>query len=60
LYSSAGLSDKIGRKAVMMTGMLIAILAYRPIYDSMFKSVNLENKIIARMELQKKNSKDSQ
>ncbi len=41
------LSDKIGRKAVMMTGMLIAILAYRPIYDSMFKSVNLENKTVA-------------
>jgi hypothetical protein len=31
----------------MMTGMLIAILAYRPIYDSMFKSVNLENKTVA-------------
>jgi MFS family permease len=41
------LSDKIGRKAVMMTGMLIAILAYRPIYDSMFKSVSLENKTVA-------------
>ncbi|MBL3546031.1 MULTISPECIES: MFS transporter [Chryseobacterium] len=41
------LSDKIGRKAVMMTGMLVAILAYRPIYDSMFKSVNLENKTVA-------------
>lgn len=41
------LSDKIGRKAVMLTGMLVAILAYRPIYDSMFKSINLENKTIA-------------
>ncbi len=27
--------------------MLIAILAYRPIYDSMFKSVSLENKTVA-------------
>jgi MFS family permease len=29
------LSDKVGRKAIMMTGMLIAIFAYRPIYDNM-------------------------
>jgi MFS family permease len=41
------LSDKIGRKAVMMTGMLVAILAYRHIYESMFKSVNLETKTLA-------------
>lgn len=41
------LSDKIGRKAIMMTGMLVAILAYRPIYDSMYKSVNIEAKTIA-------------
>lgn len=41
------LSDKIGRKAIMMTGMLVAILAYRPIYDSMYKSVNIEAKTVA-------------
>lgn len=41
------LSDKIGRKAIMMAGMLVAILAYRPIYDSMYKSVNIEAKTIA-------------
>ncbi len=40
------LSDKIGRKAVMMTGMLIAILAYRPIYDAMYQSVSVENKTV--------------
>lgn len=39
------LSDKIGRKAVMMTGMLIAILAYRPIYEKMYQTANIENKI---------------
>ncbi len=38
------LSDKIGRKAVMMTGMLIAILAYRPIYEKMYQTANIENK----------------
>ncbi len=31
------LSDKVGRKPIMLIGMLIAILAYRPIYDKMFK-----------------------
>ncbi|MEI3791830.1 MULTISPECIES: MFS transporter [unclassified Chryseobacterium] len=41
------LSDKIGRKAIMMAGMLVAILAYRPIYDSMYKSVNIEAKTVA-------------
>ncbi|KMQ63060.1 MFS transporter [Chryseobacterium angstadtii] len=41
------LSDKVGRKAIMMTGMLVAILAYRPIYDSMYKSVNIEAKTVA-------------
>lgn len=41
------LSDKVGRKAVMMTGMLIAILAYRPIYSAMFKSVDIAKKEVA-------------
>jgi len=41
------LSDKIGRKAVMMTGMLVAILAYRPIYSAMFNSVDTKSKEIS-------------
>lgn len=41
------LSDKVGRKAVMMTGMLIAILAYRPIYSAMFNSVDTKTKEIS-------------
>lgn len=41
------LSDKVGRKAVMMTGMLIAILAYRPIYSAMFNSVDVAKKEVA-------------
>lgn len=39
------LSDKIGRKSIMMTGMLLAILLYRPIYKTMYETVNIENKI---------------
>ncbi len=38
------LSDKIGRKWIMMAGMLVAILTYRPIYESMYQTTNLANK----------------
>ncbi|WP_434981591.1 MFS transporter [Daejeonia sp. YH14] len=40
------LSDKVGRKVIMMTGMLIAVLAYRPIYKTMYESVSLKDKSI--------------
>ncbi len=30
-------SDKIGRKYIMMTGMLLAIVLYKPIYKTMFR-----------------------
>ena len=38
------LSDKLGRKWVMLTGMALAILTYRPIYESMYQLTNIENK----------------
>ena len=38
------LSDKVGRKWIMMAGMLIAILAYRPIYEKMYQTTNVANK----------------
>lgn len=38
------LSDKVGRKAIMMLGMLCAILLYRPIYDKMYTTVDVANK----------------
>lgn len=41
------LSDKIGRKYIMLGGMLLAILFYRPIYKQMYETVNLDNKIIS-------------
>jgi MFS family permease len=44
------LSDKIGRKYIMMTGMLFAILFYRPIYKSMYETVNVKNKIVSKIE----------
>jgi MFS family permease len=43
------LSDRVGRKWIMMIGMLIAILCYRPIYTAMYNagSVNTKKEIVA-------------
>jgi MFS family permease len=38
------LSDKIGRKGIMLTGMLVAILSYRTIYETMYQTTNLANR----------------
>jgi MFS family permease len=38
------LSDKLGRKWIMMAGMLIAILSYRTIYEKMYQTTNVKNK----------------
>jgi len=38
------LSDKVGRKWVMLIGMLLAMLTYRPIYETMYQITNVENK----------------
>ena len=42
------LSDKVGRKGIILLGMLLAIFAYRPIYKAMYHSVNLEEKTLAK------------
>jgi len=38
------MSDKIGRKKIMLAGMLLAIICYRPIYRLMYERTNIENK----------------
>ena len=38
------LSDKIGRKYIMMFGMLLAILSYRPIYKAMYNTTDINQK----------------
>ncbi|MBK8444020.1 MAG: MFS transporter [Sphingobacteriales bacterium] len=38
------LSDKIGRKWIMMLGMLLAVLSYRTIYSNMYNTTDLKNK----------------
>lgn len=42
------LSDKIGRKSIMMTGLLLAIFLYRLIYKSMYESVDVNNKQLVK------------
>ncbi len=37
-------SDKIGRKGIMMTGMLLSIFLYRPIYKEMYSLTDLSAK----------------
>ncbi len=38
------LSDKIGRKPVMMAGLFLAIISYRPIYQIMYSTTDLTQK----------------
>lgn len=38
------LSDKVGRKWIMLLGMLLAMILYRPIYEGMYQTSNLANK----------------
>lgn len=59
------LSDKIGRKAIMLTGMLLAIFCYRPIFTAMYKMSDVKQKqeltseITTRKILSAENPKDS-
>ncbi|MCA0348046.1 MAG: MHS family MFS transporter [Bacteroidetes bacterium] len=45
------LSDKIGRKSIMMFGMLLAILLYCPIYKTMYETVNVAHKELVSKKL---------
>ncbi|WP_282786823.1 MFS transporter [Flavobacterium croceum] len=38
------LSDKIGRKYIILAGLLLAVVSYRFIYEDMYQTANLENK----------------
>ncbi len=38
------LSDKIGRKSIMLTGMLLAIICYRPIFKTFYSYADVRNK----------------
>ncbi|MBL0012516.1 MAG: MHS family MFS transporter [Flavobacterium sp.] len=61
------LSDKVGRKYIMMGGMLLAILLYRPIYKSMYQTTDVKGKteltdktkLLAELKENKKHTMDS-
>ncbi len=38
------LSDRVGRKAIMLAGMLLAIVTYRPIFDRIYQLTDTGNK----------------
>ncbi|MBX7263149.1 MAG: MFS transporter, partial [Chitinophagaceae bacterium] len=38
------LSDKIGRKVILLTGMLLAVFLYRPIFSELYSITNTKNK----------------
>ncbi len=40
------LSDKIGRKSIMMTGMFLAVILYRPIYVQMYGLADVKEKVV--------------
>ncbi|MBD2752931.1 MFS transporter [Spirosoma validum] len=39
-----GLSDRIGRKGIMLAGMALGVLTYRPIYDKMYSLADVSQK----------------
>jgi MFS family permease len=61
------LSDKIGRKGIMLTGMILGVLTYRPIYEAMYNladvtqktEVAANTKIAVKRELVKNSTTDS-
>ena len=55
------LSDKIGRKYIMMGGMLLAVVFYRPIYKSMYATTNVDHKteVLAEVQQHEGNAIDS-
>ncbi len=41
------LSDKIGRKGIMLTGMLLAVICYRPIFKNLYEICDVKNRVEA-------------
>ena len=44
------LSDKVGRKIILLAGMLIAIVSYRPIYRAMYNIMDVTEKSVTKQE----------
>ncbi|MBS4044051.1 MAG: MFS transporter [Chitinophagaceae bacterium] len=54
------LSDKIGRKSIMLTGLLLAVFCYRPVFNIFFQDADISNKIelSSNIKIEKKLNKD--
>ena len=53
-----GLSDKLGRRNIMLTGMLLGILLYRPIFQKLYDLSDISNKeVVANSTTSKLNEK---
>lgn len=44
------LSDKIGRKVIMMAGMVAALVAFRPIFSSMYNASKVGDKVLTHIQ----------
>ncbi|WP_313807761.1 MFS transporter [Flavobacterium sp.] len=53
------LSDKIGRKTIMMSGLFLAVLLYRPIYKEMYQTVDVNSKELLTVKNIETNSTDN-
>ena len=51
------LSDSIGRKKIMMWGILLAVLSYRPIYNEIYKTIDVSKKTIVAEKIISKKGK---
>ena len=51
------LSDSMGRKKIMMLGMLLAVLSYRPIYNEIYKTIDVSKKTIVAEKIISKKGK---
>jgi len=53
---SGWLSDKIGRKPIILFSLFLAIIFFRPIYEGMYQTANLNNKIedLSKISIEKK------
>lgn len=49
------LSDKIGRKMIMMAGLLLAVFLYRPIYQKMYSiaDISLKEEVVEKKDITK-------
>ena len=54
------LSDKVGRKAIMLTGMLLAVVCYRPIFTSMYgmSDITKKQEVSSKIDVVKKLNAD--